>query len=339
MTTIYLGMNREILVVDQSRPAEATAVLAGKRIAAVATDPARPDRVWCGTYGEGLLRSDDRGETWAHPENAPDALKTGNVLSVAVSPADDVLFAGTEPSRLFRSDDGGESWRELESLQDIPSKPTWSFPPKPDTHHVRWITPHPTNPGELFVAIEAGAIVHSTDGGETWTDRTPDSPIDSHVVRIHPQAPDRVRSAAGDGCFESRDRGKSWAKTGAGLEWHYCYGLAIDAKDPNLALMSVAPSARLGHGSRGEPLSAIYRQEGDDPWVKAVDGLPDNKGTTLAMLAADPGISRSFYAVTNRGLYFSDDGGLTWTRLDVPWKDDYLGRRPAGIAIGTTRQP
>ncbi|HWV23847.1 MAG TPA: hypothetical protein VNZ58_06635 [Thermomicrobiales bacterium] len=333
MPTLYLGMNREILIVNPARPEDATPALAGKHIAALATDPARPARVWCGTYGEGLLRSDDRGQTWHHPETAPDALLTGNVLSVAVSATDDVVYAGTEPSRLFRSDDGGDTWQKMESLQDLPSKLTWSFPPKPDTHHVRWITPHPTTPGELFVAIEAGAIVHSTDGGETWTDRTPDSPIDSHVVRIHPQAPDLVRSAAGDGCFESRDRGKTWSKTGAGLGWHYCYGLAIDSMQPDLALMSVAPSARLGHGGRGEPLAAIYRQEGDDPWQRVFIGLPADEGTTLAMIEADPGISRSFYAVNNRGLYFSEDGGLTWERLDVPWKDSYLDRRPAALAI------
>jgi len=337
MTTLYLGMNREVLIVDQANASEATSVLAGKHIAALGADPARPDRVWCGTYGDGLLRSDDRGQTWTLPEDAPESLLTGNVLSVAVSPADDVVYAGTEPSRLFRSDDGGEHWRELKSLQDVPSKPGWSFPPKPDTHHVRWITPHPTNPGELFVAIEAGAILHSTDGGETWTDRTPDSPIDSHTVRIHPQAPDLVRSAAGDGYFESPDRGSSWTKMGHGLKWGYCYGLAVDAMEPNLALMSVAPSARLGHGGRGEPMAAIYRQEGDDPWRQVHDGLPEDEGTTLAMLAADPGVARSFYALNNRGLYFSDDGGFTWTRLDVPWKDDYTGRRPAALVVAPAR--
>lgn len=334
MTTLYLGMDRELLIVDAANPAEVRPVLSGTGIAALATDPARPGRLWCGTWGNGLLLSDDGGKTWDAPgDSAPESLRTGNVLSVAVSPVDNVVYAGTEPSALFRSDDGGETWRELTSLQDLPSKPRWSFPPKPDTHHVRWITPHPTNAGELFVAIEAGAIVHSSDGGETWQDRTPDSPIDSHTVRIHQDAPDRVRSAAGDGCFESPDRGRTWSKTGNGLKWHYCWGLAIDANEPDLALMSVAPSAGRGHGHRGGPLAAIYRQEGADPWQQLVEGLPDDEGTTLSILAADPGVSRSFFALNNRGLFATYDGGLSWNRLNIPWKDEYLQRRPAALAI------
>ena len=59
--------------------------------------------------------------------------------SVAVSAVDGAVYAGTEPSRLFRSDDRGESWRELKALLELPSRPRWSFPPRPWTSHVRWI--------------------------------------------------------------------------------------------------------------------------------------------------------------------------------------------------------
>ena len=334
MTTLYLGMERELLIVNVAHPAEATPVLVGTHIAAVATDPNRPNRVWCGTYREGLFVSDDGWKTWNHPggDAVPDALRTGNVLSVAISQIDDIVYAGTEPSALFRSDDGGSTWREMTSLQALPSKSRWSFPPKPDTHHVRWITPHPTTPGELLVAIEAGAIVHSFDGGESWQDRTPDSPVDSHTVHIHQGAPDLVRSAAGDGCFESRDRGKTWGKTGDGLKWHYCWGLAIDATDPDLALMSVAPSARLGHGGRGEPMAAIYRRQGDAPWQQVFEGLPD-EGTTLSVITAHPHSAGTFYAANSAGLFASTDTGLTWQKLDVPWKDEYRQRRPAALAV------
>ena len=66
-----------------------------------------------------------------------------DVFSVAVSAADRSGYAGCEPSMLFRSTDGGQTWQELESLQSIPSRPTWSFPPRPWTSHVRWIAPSP----------------------------------------------------------------------------------------------------------------------------------------------------------------------------------------------------
>lgn len=61
------------------------------------------------------------------------ALPESEVFSVAVSSADSAVYAGTEPSRLFRSRDGGASFEELQALPRIPSKPRWSFPPRPRT--------------------------------------------------------------------------------------------------------------------------------------------------------------------------------------------------------------
>ncbi|HZR00724.1 MAG TPA: hypothetical protein VFC93_18135, partial [Chloroflexota bacterium] len=38
--------------------------LAGKHTYCLAADPRRPERVYCGTFGQGLWRSDDAGATW-----------------------------------------------------------------------------------------------------------------------------------------------------------------------------------------------------------------------------------------------------------------------------------
>jgi photosystem II stability/assembly factor-like uncharacterized protein len=185
----------------------------------------------------------------------------------------------------------------------------------------------------MFVAVEAGALVQSGDGGETWQDRVDGGPYDSHTVLIHPGRPDRLLSAAGDGFFESEDRGQSWRKREAGLPWRYCYGLAVDTGNPDLVLMSVSPSAHRGHGRRSNAQATIVRRHGDGGWEIVSNGLPDSEGTTLSMLRADPGTPGRFYALNNTGIYRTDDEGTSWQRLDVPWKDDYLDRRPPAVAI------
>lgn len=50
-----------------------------------------------------------------------------------------------------RRDDAGAD----EQARDAASSSEWSFPPKPDTHHVRWIACHPLDANRLWVAIEA----------------------------------------------------------------------------------------------------------------------------------------------------------------------------------------
>jgi hypothetical protein len=60
------------------------------------------------------------------------------------------------------------------------------------THHIRWIEPDANNPDYVFVAIEAGALVQSHDGGKTWIDRNRQGPYDTHTLATHSKAPRRL---------------------------------------------------------------------------------------------------------------------------------------------------
>ena len=67
-----------------------------------------------------------------------------------------------------------------------------SFPPRPWTSHVRWIESDVNIPDYVFVAIEAGALVQSRDGGRTWIDRVEQGPYDTHTLGTHQKAPKRL---------------------------------------------------------------------------------------------------------------------------------------------------
>src|SRR4051812_41450648 len=129
--TVYACTRERLLRLERANGAWRAAVaLEGERLQCVA---AQGDTVLVGTVGGGVLASADGGGTWERTE-----LPGADVLSVAIGAADGALYAGTEPSRVFVARDGG-GWEELEALQDTPSRPRWSFPPRPWTHHVRWI--------------------------------------------------------------------------------------------------------------------------------------------------------------------------------------------------------
>ncbi|MGH7552731.1 MAG: WD40/YVTN/BNR-like repeat-containing protein, partial [Longimicrobiales bacterium] len=126
--------------------------LAGHHPSAVASDSWVEGRVWCATSRGFVFRSDDAGATWS-----PSGLASERLTAIVASPArKDLAWAGTEPSAVWRSDDAGTSWRRCADLDELPSSSEWSFPPRPDTHHVRWIACHPTMPDRLWVAVEAG---------------------------------------------------------------------------------------------------------------------------------------------------------------------------------------
>lgn len=276
----------------------------------LAADPSRSERVWCGTTGDGVHRSDDGGWSWR-----ASGLAGEEVTAVAPSPVEEgsdgaVVYVGTEPSDLYRSADGGRSWDRATGLLDLPSSSTWSFPPRPETHHVRWIACHPRDAGRLWLAIEAGALVTTPDGGETWEDRVPDGPYDTHELAIHPDRPDRLRVSAGDGYYESDDAGRTWRSAEEGLDATYLRSVAIDPGDPDVVVVSAASGAHQAY-TAGRSDGRLYRRRGEGRWRRVTDGWPDPPDTIAPLLVPgrEPG---GMWAASERGVHRSADGGRAW---------------------------
>jgi photosystem II stability/assembly factor-like uncharacterized protein len=280
---------------------------AGVRPTCLAADPREPARAWCGTTKHGVLRTGDGGRRWR-----PSGLEGIHVTALAPGPSEPgLLWAGTEPSRLYRSRDHGEVWEEVPGMERLPSASEWSFPPKPETHHVRWITCHPGDPGLLWLAVEAGALIATPDGGDTWRDRVPGGPTDTHELALHPDRPEGLRSAAGDGYFESDNGGLTWARPMEGLEVGYLRSVAVDPGDPEAVLVSGATRPKSTYVA-GHSDGRVYRREGKGVWTRVVQGWPDPPDGIAPLLVSgfDAG---EFWGADDRGVFRSGDGGRSWS--------------------------
>ncbi|MBA2285685.1 MAG: hypothetical protein H0W02_09390 [Ktedonobacteraceae bacterium] len=366
MKRVYLAMQDSLAVIqEQGGQWKFDVPLEGKEVQAIAADPQRPEHIYLGSFGSGLWRSNDAGSSW---EPVGEGIPHKEVMAVAVSPVErvgdyGVVWAGTEPSGLFRSEDGGNTWQERPSLLDLPSKPTWKFPPRPYTHHVRWIQPDPVDANRIFVAIELGGIMRSLDKGLTWEDRKPNAQPDGHTLAMHPKAPGRVYEAAGGeshlfrprlrsglppvqlsvimrkgGYAETHDAGATWETQAEGLDGHhYLWSLAVDPADPDTitASASIGPfEAHAYHGRKPHLAeSCIIRRTQGKSWQVVSKGLPASRGTLISILTSDPQEPGSFYTVNNKGLFRSLDAGETWEKLPCTWPDKYLTQHARGLIV------
>jgi photosystem II stability/assembly factor-like uncharacterized protein len=277
---------------------EAQRVLEGVPVQCVA---AAGDRVIVGTRGAGVLVSGDGGQQWERME-----LPEQDVFSVAIGAVDGTLYAGTEPSRLFVLRDGAD-WTELEALQGIPSRERWSFPPRPWTHHVRWIAPDPHRRERLLVAIELGGVMLSEDGGESFSDHRQGAKRDAHAIVWHPLAEERAYQAAGDGAAWSADGGRSWSALDAGRELGYCWALAADPADPDRWYVSAATGPREAHSAERSH-GRLYRWDGDAWRELPVPG--ESMPYALAALADE-----LVCGMADGQLLHSPDRGASWREL------------------------
>jgi photosystem II stability/assembly factor-like uncharacterized protein len=305
MARLYAATGEGIARVDEARRTWTVELqLRGSRAQCLALDPQDPDTVFAGLREHGVRRTRDGGRTWVDC-----GLPEPGVFSLAVSAADGAVYAGSEPSHLFRSDDGGESWRELDALLELPSQPTWSFPLRPWTSHVRWIAPSPHETDLLLVGIELGGLMRSTDGGETWQDHKPGAQRDVHSLTWHPSVPERAYEAGGGGAAYSDDAGESWHPADDGRDRHYTWSVAVDPDDPDLWYVSASTGPLAAHGG-GDPQARIYRRRAGDPWQTLGYGLPiPLPAMPYALVAAD---RRLFAGLADGQIFESRDRGDSW---------------------------
>jgi photosystem II stability/assembly factor-like uncharacterized protein len=186
--------------------------LSDQDVRCLAADPLNADVIYAGTQGNGVVRSNDSGQTWQ-----PAGLAGHIVKAIAISPMDrNTVYVGTKPALMFASYDGGNTWTELDGFRHIPNRWWWFSPVEPPDRrpYVFAVAPSPTESEMLLAGIEAGAVVRSEDGGKTWSRHRRGALRDCHSLKFHATNGNWVYEAGGTGggAAFSQDGGRtpSW---------------------------------------------------------------------------------------------------------------------------------
>lgn len=287
--------------------------LEGADVYSLTRGPIGSGLVLAGTEGGGVFRSLDRGATWESS-----GLGGEHVMALAVAPSDpDRLYAGVRPPTVYRSDDGGDSWTECESFRDVRGRRLWRSPASPPfTAYVNGLAVSATDSDLVVAGIEFGAVVRSTDGGETWSNHRRKAIRDCHDLVWHTTDGASVYEA-GAGIprrpgARSTDGGETWWKPGGGLDRGYGVAVAADPGDPDVWYVSASTSPFAADSD--DPKAAVFRRDGGDAWKK-LHAFPNDRMPWA--LCTDPAFPDHLWAGRADGsIVHSSDRGETWTHLE-----------------------
>jgi len=273
--------------------------------------------LFAGVNQGSIFASRDGGTTW---ERRDHGLTQTDIYSLACTRLEGGarLFAGTEPAHLFASDDLGHHWTELTALRSVDTS-AWTFPAPPHIAHTKHITFHPHDPQTLFVGVEQGGLLKSTDGGQTFH-VVSGMDDDVHRTVINPLNPDEMYITTGIGLYVSSDGGKTWTQR---TDLHHEIGgypdlLVLHPRQPEHLFVA---SAQKGPGSWFQDHYAGSRisksTDSGKTWAAVQRGFPDRLRTAFeAMCLEDWGDGFSLFGATATGeVWCSDDGGEHWTEV------------------------
>ncbi|MBI3960161.1 MAG: hypothetical protein HY328_15210 [Chloroflexi bacterium] len=237
-----------------------------------------------------------------------------SIRSLAVSAqCPGVVYAGTkDPAAVYASEDGGRHWEERTAFRRA-RRWYWCSPAeKPFTPYVLALALSPADSNLILAGIEVGAVLRSSDGGQSWSGHRGGADRDCHQLHFHPRQPNWAYQAGGGGPAVSRDGGITWRKHRSGLEGHYTWNVACDPQQPEIWYAVTAPFFK-AHSTNAQ--AALYRHAGAAPWQKLAGGLPPS-WPALPVLAAHPNAAGHLYLATRQGaLWHSQDYGDSWHLL------------------------
>ncbi|PYJ30500.1 MAG: hypothetical protein DME89_00195 [Verrucomicrobia bacterium] len=287
-------------------------------------------------WGAFLRSSDDFGRIWTNPLEASirfpaeSGASLRNIWQICLGRNDEPekLYCGVEPAALFESGNEGESWSLVRGLYDHPHRPRWM--PSNGGLTLHTILPDPCNKDRMYVAVSAGGVYRTDDGGTTWQARNngvrvmflpekyPEFGQCVHKIVLHESRPERLFLQNHWGLYRSDNLGDSWQDIARGVPSDFGFAMLMHPHDADCVYIVPVESDEFRCTPDGH--LRVYRTRNAGGSWEALDrGLPQ-KGAYETVLrdamSSDSLDPAGIYFGTRSGtVYGSRDEGKSWKKI------------------------
>lgn len=271
------------------------------------------NRTTRGTYGVGILKTEDGGATWSKSLDWELDDFTG-VQDLMIDPANSAIIFAATTEGFYRSQDAGASWalvNDVEMAVDIEINPqnsdiiyvTHGGLNSPDNGIYR-----STDGGDNFIKLDIGGSFND------WTGKT--------MLSINPVSPNEIYASVADafesiGLFKSVNNGDSWSLVNSNdvalYQGWYSHDVAVNPVDPNTVIhVGVEAFRSLNGGNSFNQVSFWDLWEFGQVPVGGPEGPLNYIHADIHQVKYHPTIDNLVYVATDGGIFDSSNNGLSW---------------------------
>ncbi len=275
----------------------------GGLIAAVAASPQDANRVYAGSWGGGVYRSDDGGLTWRW---ASRGLGNLTVVSMAADPSNpDIAYAGTYRGGVYKTIDGGSTWSEAnQGIQGNAIVYSMVVNPQVSQRVYAATRGLSNNGGQPW----AGVTYRSDDGGASWYSVLSNLGGSNYqdwtyMLAISRTSPSTLMAATHEhGIYKTTNAGSGWGAANNGITRFTTRGIGI------------GPTS----ASAGTAYTGVWTGEGafkttnlGGSWTQKSSGISGANIYGLDIDYANP--QKVYLATYNKGVMSTSSGGNSWS--------------------------